>query len=128
MPFVASCEVADGLFHVRMAESSAATELPAECVVDRTGMGEIVGIEILDFRRQLGGATVSPGSDSGALHWSYDPEMDAFYVRCAREHAPVQIKTTCVALLDPERRVVELIVDQGQAAGTSYASRRAPDG
>jgi hypothetical protein len=48
-------------------------------VVDQNDFGDVTGVEILDFRRQLTGGVVDAPAASGRVRWSYDSEVDAFY-------------------------------------------------
>lgn len=110
MSFGLSQEVADGVLQVRFAKGNVERRLPLDCVVDLTGDGFVVGVEVLDFRRQAGGAEAPtvPASDAG--HVSYDAEMDALYVRIGGEHGPRQRKATGVALIDARGQVLGLEV------------------
>jgi hypothetical protein len=84
----------------RLADATDAKHFDFECVVDMTGLEIVVGVEILDLRRQLQGATVVPRRDTDGFRWSYDPEMDAFYLRVKDDSARIQKKARGVGVLD----------------------------
>jgi hypothetical protein len=73
-----------------------------------TDFGDLVGLEILDFRRQLDSAEPSPSLRDGLPRWTYDDEMDAFYVRVAEGMADTQRSVIGTALLDEAGRVTQL--------------------
>lgn len=73
-----------------------------DCVIDQTDLGEIVGIEILDLVRQLAGGRAPSAPLAGFPRWSYDEEIDAFYVHLADGRAQVQKSGSCTAYVDQE--------------------------
>jgi uncharacterized protein YuzE len=85
-------------------------EVNFDCIVDLTLDNEIVGFEILDIRRQLRGATVTPTRVSDTFGWSYDPEVDATYFRLQGGRGLVQIKKRGIAILSATGDLVELKV------------------
>lgn len=84
--------------------------LELEVVVDRSEYGDVVGVEILDFRRQLGARAVPTQSPLRLPRWSYDEEMDAFYLRVSEDSAPVQWPTVAVAAFDADGRLASIEV------------------
>ena len=79
-----------------------------DAVLDLTGLGDVVGFEILDFRRQLN-ATSPPANELVPLpRWSYDDEIDAFYVRLAEGTASVQRSVVGLADVDERGRIIRL--------------------
>ena len=83
-----------------------------EAVVDESGLGEVVGVEILDMRAQLDGAL--PPTDGGAHRsWSYDDETDAFYLRVAEESAPFQRLVQGIAVIGVNGQLLALEVPVG---------------
>ncbi|TMK38818.1 MAG: hypothetical protein E6G56_13580 [Actinobacteria bacterium] len=107
--FELSHKVVSATLHVRLASGEMARRLSLDCVVDLTGTGDVVGVEILDFRRQLRDVDV-PDVQCSNGHSSYDPEMDAFYLRLGAGPAPVQKKTSGIALVDSHAHVLGLEV------------------
>jgi uncharacterized protein YuzE len=98
----------EGLLTVTLLAGSAATEMPFEGVIDQTDFGDVVGIEILDLRHQLSGATVPPTPLDGFLRWSYDGEIDAFYIRISDGAAQRQNVTTGTARVDAQGQLTTL--------------------
>jgi hypothetical protein len=80
------------------------------CVLDPTDFGEVIGVEVLDLRRQFSGAVVEAPRSSGQVGWSYDSEVDAFYVRVAEGSGQVQTSATGTIGLDSIQRVALLEV------------------
>ena len=104
----------DGLLTVTLLAGPVAREASFEGVIDKTDFGDIVGIEILDLRHQLSGATAPPSSMSGLPRWSYDDEIDAFYIRIADGAGQVQSVATDMAQIDAEGRLTRLEFWVGQ--------------
>jgi hypothetical protein len=102
-------EVMNSKLCVQLAAGDLASRLSFEGVLDLTGMGDVVGLEILDFRRQLD-ATVEPAHSSDAIRWSYHAEEDAFYLHLAGQHALVQKKVSGVALIDSRKNLIGIEV------------------
>jgi hypothetical protein len=82
-------------------------------VLDQGDLGDIVGLEILDFRAQLGDAAVPDPSPSTFPRWSYDDEIDAFYVRIADAAAPMQRPIVGTATFDGDNRLASIEVRLG---------------
>lgn len=99
--------VHEGALIVDLVPAPAAHRISFQGVLDRTDLGDAVGIEILDFRQQLGGASLPPSSDD-LPRWSYDEEIDAFYLRLAGAGATVQQSTVGTAILDETNRLISL--------------------
>ena len=81
-----------------------------DCMLDFSETGEIVGVEIFDFCRQLEGATVAPVRSNDEVHWSYDQERDLFYLRIRPQHASNRMKTTGKSRIDSGHRLIGLHV------------------
>jgi uncharacterized protein YuzE len=77
-------------------------------VIDLTDFGDVVGVEVLDLRQQLRGGIVSPPVHEGLPRWSYDDEIDAFYIRLLDSTAPRQQPITGTAVLDDSGRLTAL--------------------
>lgn len=69
-------------------------------IVDQNAFGDVVGVEILDLRSHLGSGRVPRGTAAGFPRWSYDEEIDAFYVRLTEETAPVQTRVAGTTVID----------------------------
>ena len=107
MPTVVS---ADGVISVRFLDSDVTQSIEVVCVVDFTDFGVVVGIEILDWHRQLSGGQIDSSSASGKLRWSYDQEIDALYIHTGDERGQNQEGTICTVRLDANQRVVTVDV------------------
>lgn len=78
-------------------------------VIDLSGLGELVGVEILDFKRQTGAMT--PGCIGDAPpRCGYDAEIDAFYVRIAEGNSPIQKKARGTVALDADNHILGLTI------------------
>ena len=83
---------------VRLSPGQAVRKTPITCVVDFSAFDEPVGIEILGFEEQLGhkppvdptSRTQGEESVDAIPRWSYDADVDAFYLHLTNERAPRQ--------------------------------------
>jgi uncharacterized protein YuzE len=100
----------DDNFGVHLSDAPVADTLKVRCVLDLTSFDEIVGIEILDLRRQLNGGTVAASPSGGPIRWAYDDEIDALYVHVRDGRGQVQRSVAATARLDSAHRVVRLDV------------------
>ncbi|MGH9491127.1 MAG: hypothetical protein ACRD17_11510 [Terriglobales bacterium] len=100
--------VGDGAVAIRFADSAPSEWVRVKCVLDLNGLGEPVGIEVLDWRRQLGGAILDAPKASATARWAYDDEIDAISIHLAPGTAPVQRSAWAAVGLDSRRRVVSL--------------------
>jgi uncharacterized protein YuzE len=89
-------------------ENRPVRSLKLDCVVDLTYLGQVVGIEVLDFQRQLGEGVTVPRADFGPLKWSYDNEMDALYIRIGQDRGQIQESANATVGLDLTQHVVRL--------------------
>jgi hypothetical protein len=104
--FHPSATVDGDRLRVVLLDSEPVRSIGLDCVVDLTDMGEIVGIEVLDVQRQLGGG-VMPPAVLGELRWSFDDEMDAFYLQVAQGRGQIQKSAKAIARLDSTQHVVQ---------------------
>lgn len=81
--------------YLRESQSSRLVEI--ECVLDLTYLGDVVGIEVLDLRKQLGGGSVSSFRAEGKVRWSYDDKIDALYIYIGHGSGQVQRSATATA-------------------------------
>jgi uncharacterized protein YuzE len=68
---------------------NAVGSVPADLTLDFDGEGNIVGVEILNLQDQ-GGKHLLDGwqpSVQDVPSWTYDPEVDAFYLRIVRSRS-----------------------------------------
>jgi len=103
-------EIADGIMTVSFMDSDTTKSIDVTCVVDYTDFGDVVGIEILDWRHQLSGGQIDAPSASGQLRWSYDAEIDALYIHTTDTRGQNQRRMTATAKLDAKQRVVTVEV------------------
>lgn len=87
------------------------------CVIDLTFLGEVVGVEVLDFGRQLSGGTAPSCLNNGDVRWSYDPEVDAFYVHVSDGPGQVQHADTAIAYLDSDGQLTVLELQNPSIGG-----------
>jgi hypothetical protein len=89
-----------------------------DCVLDITGLGEVVGIEMIGLASQTDGeilvGVTEAFLDSGeAVRFSYDAKSDAFYVRVPGGRSLDQVAASCVLVRDSDGHLVRLVVDPG---------------
>jgi hypothetical protein len=97
--FRPSVTVRGGVWTVSLGAAEGGRQVDFEGIVDQTDFGDVVGIEILDLNRQV--EAVAPHSPRrGYPRWSYDDEIDAFYVHVADGPGQVQRVTSGSALVD----------------------------
>jgi hypothetical protein len=107
--FVPFEERQNGNLKIRLRpESEALRSITLSCVVDLTYLGEVVGLEVLDFGRQLSGARAPVSPRRGGIRWSYDAEVDAFYLHVADGPGQVQRKERAVAYLGSDDQLSAL--------------------
>jgi hypothetical protein len=78
--FTPSSTVRGGVLTVTLSGNRVERRTDFDGVVDQTDFGDVLGLEILDLLRQLGGVATPASPTSGFPCWSYDDEIDAFYV------------------------------------------------
>lgn len=108
--FRSAASIDGGVLLVHLLSSPAARSAPVECVVDLTRLGEVVGVEVLDLKRQLAVPVVEAPESDGGVRWSYDDEIDALYLRITNERGQVQKTAKAEAKLDSLGRLVELSI------------------
>jgi len=98
-----------GPWTIDLAPGEISREIQCDGIIDLNGLGELVGVEILDFRRQTGAMT--PQSGGNALpKCGYDAEIDAFYVRITKGSSPIQKKAKGTVALDAENHMLGVTV------------------
>lgn len=108
--FRPSVAVRVGVLTVTLAPTSGVTRVDFDCVIDQTDLGDVVGIEVLDLEQQLAGGRAPVPPSDGFPGWSYDKEIDAFYVRVADGRGQVQKAGSGTAYLDQEGQLSVLEV------------------
>jgi uncharacterized protein YuzE len=103
-----SASLSEETLAVRFSDSLVSRSVEVACVVDQTDFGDVIGVEILDFRRQLTGGMIEGLRSAGQIKWSYDPEMDALYVHLTDGRSQVQVSVIGRISLDSSQRVVLL--------------------
>ena len=98
--------------YFRFASVDPVEDKAIECVVDLDDFGELVGVEVLPFRGQSG-ASVPLCTENGAPRWSYDPEVDGFYLRLGGERAGRQESVAGVVSVSAQGEMVALSVFLG---------------
>jgi hypothetical protein len=101
-------EVNDCMMSIYFMAAEAAKSYVVTCVMDYTDFGDLVGIEVLDWRDQLSGGHIDGPSPSGYPRWSYDAEIDALYVRTSDARGQNQQRTTASVDVDASQRVAAL--------------------
>ena len=80
-----------------------------ECVLDMDDFGEVGGIEVLGWHRQLPrGAVLDAPRGCGPVRWAYDDEVDALYIHISKARAQAQRSARAKVALDRSRHVVGL--------------------
>lgn len=100
--FRPSVLISDGVLNLRLGPEAGVREVDFDCVIDQTDLGDVVGIEVLDLRQQLGGGQVPIPPSDELPRWSYDAEIDAFYARVGEGRSQVQKAGSGVAHLNGE--------------------------
>jgi hypothetical protein len=106
----------DGTLAIRFQEAVVSRSVEVACVIDQTDFGDVIGVEILSFRHQLSGGMVEAPHASSRARWSYDDEIDAFYVHLMKGRSQFQTPVAGKVGLDAAQRVVLLEVPVPPAA------------
>jgi uncharacterized protein YuzE len=99
-----SADMSSGKLSVEL--MSAVTDRTAyfDCIVDANDFAEVLGIEILAFREQIGSTPPPPPAlEQNLARWSYDAGSDSLYIWLANGiKAQRQHKCRGLAFLDKE--------------------------
>jgi uncharacterized protein YuzE len=112
--------IADGTrVAIEFHESNVVRTVDVHSVVDLDDFGEVVGIEVLDWSRQLEGGRLEGSSPSHSVRWSYDDEIDAIYFRLSGGRGQAQRSVIAVTGIDVEGLVVrmDVSIESGASAG-----------
>ncbi|WP_263377687.1 DUF2283 domain-containing protein [Granulicella paludicola] len=111
MKFFPNAAIGDGTLSIRFSDGSPSQSFEVGfSTIDLTAFGEVIGVEVLDWRRQLSGGVLYGPAACGQVRWSYDEEVDAFYIHLREGRGQIQMSVVCRVGLDPDRRVVLLEV------------------
>jgi hypothetical protein len=102
--------ISEETISIQFSDTLVSQSAQVACTVDLTDFSDVVGIEALDWRKQLSGGTLDAPSSQGRVRWSYDDEMDAIYIRVSDGRGQIQRSAVGEAGLDSDRRVVRLDV------------------
>lgn len=101
-------EISDSMMSIYFMTTDVAQSCVVTCVMDYTDFGDLVGIEVLGWRKQLSSGRIDGPSPSEYPRWSYDDEIDALYIRTSDARGQNQQRTTASVDLDASQRVVAL--------------------
>lgn len=101
---------------IQFSDSATFRSVEVDCVIDQTDFGDVIGVEIIGLHRQLSGGLIDAPRTSGGVRWSYDNEIDSFYVHVMEGRSQVQTRVTGKVSLDASQRVVLLEVPVPRAA------------
>jgi uncharacterized protein YuzE len=113
--FLPYAEIEQAVLRVQLVDAGGVRSLDIDCVVDLTDFDEVVGVEILDLRKQLAGGTIGPSVEGSSIRWSYDAEMDALYLHVMDGRGQVQRRSAASGQLDAGGRLVRLDVPLSRA-------------
>ncbi len=91
-------------------------EITVRCVLDFDQFGDVLGVEILNLKDQAGSSCldvveeVLKGSVT-ALRYSYDDEVDAFYLRMSEGQSVDQKAVDGVLVLNDKGQIASLRID-----------------
>ena len=108
--FRPSAVTSGNVLTVSLRTGHADRQVNLDVILDQTDFGDVVGVEILDLRRQLADGKSPPSPVEGYPRWAYDNEIDAFYVHIADGPAPIQKTATSTAFLDDNGVLTSLVV------------------
>jgi|ERR1700733_10431820 hypothetical protein len=102
----------NGILTIRFSDSAVCQSFDVACVVDLTDFGDVLGIEVLDWQRQLSGGKIGGVSPSHPPRWAYDEEIDALSICISEGYSQIQRPTSCKVSLDASKGAVclELLV------------------
>lgn len=103
-----SATLHNGTLVIRFQEGMVSRSVQVTCVIDQTDFSDVLGIEILDFRRQISGGLPEGARSASGVRWSYDAEDDAFYVHVMDGRSQIQTSIIGTVGLDVADSVVLL--------------------
>jgi hypothetical protein len=101
-----SLEIVGETLHVFFSNSEPTRLVKITCTVDLTDFGDVLGVEVLDWSVQLSGAVLSANESDGPLRWSYDDEIDAFYLHLENGRSRIQKTEVALASVDASNNLV----------------------
>lgn len=107
---MASAGIEAGKIFVRWLSENPSTIRPFECIIDVDPYNTPLGVEILGFTEQL--LSKPPPCDQDTIpRWSYDAEVDAFYLRLGSGRSLNPIKTVGTASIGSSGEVLGFEID-----------------
>lgn len=103
-----SATLRSGTLVIRFQEGMVSRSVPVTCVIDQTDFGDVLGLEILAFRRQISGGLLEGARSANEVRWSYDEDEDVFYVHVMDGRSQIQTSIVGQVGLDVAHRVVLL--------------------
>ncbi len=113
----------DGTVSVWFSDELPSQSIEVKCTVDLTDFGEMIGVEVLDWHNQLSGAVLDAPSAFVKIRWSYDEEVDAFYLHLVDGRGQIQRSVVGKVGIDSNRRVVLLEVPIPFLIQNDYSTR-----
>jgi hypothetical protein len=107
-------EKRDDEIAISFSSAPAARRARFECILDVDDLGDLTGIEILSFRKQLA-ATLPESPGYGWPRWAIDDEIDAFYLHLREGRAGHQEKAQGSAHIGDRGELTSLWVPRGRA-------------
>jgi uncharacterized protein YuzE len=103
-------------------EAEPTTTAPTDCVLDVNGLGDVIGVEIVNLAHNTGQR--APGSRGLAtlcsgerIGWSYDQEADAFYVTITEDRSIDQRSARCSVGGTRNGRLTSVTVEWNERRG-----------
>ena len=115
--------IGDETVSIRFSDELPSQTVEVVCTVDLTDFGEVIGVEALDWHRQLSGGVLDAPSACGQVRWAYDEEVDAFYIHLMEGRSQIQKSVVGKVSLDSNRRVVLLEVPIPSLIKNDYVTR-----
>lgn len=92
------------------------SKVRVRCVLDVDQFGEVIGIEILNLKDQVGNRCLGAIEETlrkpvGDLHYSYNDDVDAFYLRVSEGRSVDQKAVDAVLVISDKGQVVSMQID-----------------
>ena len=103
----------DGVEVEICSSGSSAQTLSVEFVLDLNQSGTVIGIEVLNLQLEAGGSFLNRireriGTMDGSMKYSYDGEVDAFYLQLYDEVSADQVAVDGIIILNEKGEIVSL--------------------
>lgn len=100
-------EGGDGRLRITVSNGTALRTEQFDCIIDRDDFNRAIGVEVLGFNEQLK-ADVPSSPELGQPRWSYDSEVDAFYLHVREGRVTHQEKTVGFASFGKDQLLVSV--------------------